>query len=57
MAVCLAGRALVKLYLEAFMCGTENAGSKGSTSEKKRGVVGLVVGSVTEGTSRAGTEP
>lgn len=39
------------------MCGTENAGSKGSTSEKKRGVVGLVVGSVTEGTSRAGTEP
>lgn len=38
------------------MCETENAGSKGSTSEK-RGVVGWVAGNVTEGTSRAGTEP
>lgn len=38
------------------MCGTENGGSKGSTSEK-RGVVGLVVGNVMEGACRVRTEP
>lgn len=38
------------------MCGTENAGSQGSAGEK-RGVVGWVVGNVTEGTCRAGAEP
>lgn len=39
------------------MCGTENAGSQGSAGEKRRGVVGWVVGNVTEGTCRAGAEP